>query len=391
MNNLKFKIIISVYICLFVLAFYNAFNSYHNNISQAKQTIFAKLSTLSKTLASQIDGDNHERIINKFKNKDAINVVSQDEDYFKIHQLLKQFKSSSSLNSPIYTLFPSNNHQKFYFGVTSSQQPYFRHQYETPPKELIDNFTKGGYIDEYKDENGTWLSSFTPIKNKAGKVVAIVQADQNFEEFMIDVNHKLIGNISFIILIYSVFGFLLYLFLKQVLEREEVYTSDQSKHKEELEIQVNKRTQELNISNKKLHSVNKELESFFYSTSHDIRGPLCRILGLSFLAKIEDDKQELVEMIEIESQKMDNMLKKMISVNNLRIKTLKIENVLVSDMVNNVLFKTKKKYDASKAEVIIKTETQSLNKFNSDKEIIESIVFNLLDNAFKWNFKPNRC
>ena len=385
MRNLKFKIIISVYICLIFLALYNAFQSYQNNISNAKQTVFAKLTTISNLLANQISGDLHEKIINQYKNQDDIKTSYENADYLSIHTILAQTQASAGISSPIYTLFPSNDYKNLFFGVTSSQNPYYKHRYHTPPKEIIADYEKGGIIDEYIDENGIWLSSFSPIKNKAGKVVAIIQTDQNFEEFMTDVNKKLIGNISFIALIYSVIGFLLYLFLKEVLKKEEDYNSTQKKYKQELEEQVNHRTKELSVVNKKLLIVNKELESFFYSTSHDIRGPLCRILGLSSLAKSEDDKQELVEMIEIESQKMDNMLKKMILVNNLRTKELKIENVFAGDIVNTVLSNLKKKYHQSKAEVVIKTEPQYSKQFSSDVEIIESIICNLLDNAFKFS------
>lgn len=385
MKGFKFKIIISVYFCLISLALYNAFHSYFDNISQEKQTVFAKLSTISNVLAAQINGDVHEKIISKFKFKNEVKTSIQDSNYANIHNTLLKAQKSAKINTPIYTLIPSDNKKKFYFGVTSSQNPYYKHLYHTPPIDLVNDFEKGGFVDEYVDENGIWLSSFSPIKNKAGKVVAVVQADQNFEEFMVDVNQKLVGNLSIILLIYTVIGFLLYLFLKEVLKKEEEFSKTQQSYSSELEKQVAKRTQELNILNKKLTDVNKELESFFYSTSHDIRGPLCRILGLSSLAKSEDDKQELVELIEMESLKMDNMLKKMILVNNIRTKTLKIESVSISDKVHTILSDVKKIHLLDKAELVIKTETQTLKKFNSDTKILDTILFSLIDNAFKFS------
>lgn len=389
MKNFKFKIIISVYICLISLAMYNSFDSYFDNISQEKQSVFAKISTISNLAASQIDGDLHDKIVKKYLSKDDIKTTNQDADYKFIHDILKKTQQTAKINSPIYTLIPVNNNQKFSFGVTSSDQPYFKHKYHKPPLELINDFEKGGLIDEYVDENGIWLSSFAPIKNKAGKVVAVVQTDLNFEEFIVAVNRKLVGNIFIIILIYSVIGFLLYIFLKDVLLKEANFSEAQKKYNAELEIEVAKRTQELNIANKKLIEVNKELESFFYSTSHDIRGPLCRILGLSSLAKNEDDKQELIELIEIESIKMDNMLKKMILVNNVRTKTLQIEVVSISDKAHNAINNVKKNHLQSKAELVIKTETQTLKDFNSDATILDTILFNLIDNAFKYSDVKN--
>lgn len=385
MKHLKLKIIISVYLCLIVLALYNAFHSYHSNINQAKQAALTKLSTISNILAHEINGDVHERIVRKYLQKDAIGSADTDRDYASIHQILAKIKASADVKSPIYTLFPSSDKKSFYFGVTSSEKPYFRHAYHSPPQELINNFQKGGFIDEYQDENGIWLSYFAPIKNSKGQTIAVVQTDQNFNDFMASVKFQLIENIFVVILIYSVIGILLYFFLKEVLKQEDLFIKTQQNYNSQLSEEVNLRTSELNVLNAKLKAVNNELSSFFYSTSHDIRGPLCRILGLSSLAKDEEDKQELVELIEIESQKMDNMLKKMILVNNLRTKNLAIEPVAVADTLNNILASMNKKYHKTKAEINIKTETQSLNQFNSDKEILASIISNLLDNAFKFS------
>nr|MBC7612080.1 HAMP domain-containing histidine kinase [Pseudopedobacter sp.] len=385
MKNFKLKIIISVYICLISLAFYNAFHSYNSSIDQAKNAAFSKLTTISHILSNQISGDAHQKLTSVYSNKDQIGTTEQDYEYNSIHQILAKTAKSLKLNTPIYTLFRSPDKKNLYFGVTSSENPYFRHIYQSPPKELIENFDKGGFVDEYNDENGIWLSAFSPIKNSEGKIVAVVQADQNFNEFMLSVRLMLIKNISFALLIYSVIGFFLYLFLKEILKKEEAYTNSQDNYNRELEIQVDKRTKELNVLNSKLKAVNNELSSFFYSTSHDIRGPLCRILGLSSLAKEEDNKQELVELIELESQKMDDMLKKMILVNNLRTKDLEIEPVVVSDKINQILYLINKKYLKTKAEITIKTETQNLNKFHSDTKILESIITNILDNAFKFS------
>lgn len=385
MKHLKLKIIISVYLCLIVLALYNAFHSYHSNINQAKQAALTKLSTISNILANEINGDEHEKLIEKYTQKDAISNNESDKDYESIHELLIKTKVSADVNSPIYTLFPSSDKKTFYFGVTSSETPYFRHAYHSAPQELMNSFQKGGFIDEYQDENGIWLSYFAPIKNSKGKTVAVVQTDQNFNDFMASVKFQLIENICIIILIYTAIGILLFFFLKEVLKKEDLFIKTQQNYNTKLTKEVEVRTSELNVLNAKLKAVNNELSSFFYSTSHDIRGPLCRILGLSSLAKEEVDKQELVELIEIESQKMDNMLKKMILVNNLRTKNLAVEPISVGDTVNTILSQMNKKYHKTKAEINIKTETQSLNQFNSDKEILESIISHLLDNAFKFS------
>ncbi len=384
MKKFRVKIIVSVYLCLIVLALYNSFHSYQNNLSSGKAEVFAKLSSLSNIVGMQINGDQHQKITAKYGLKDGIKSTDQDKDYKEIQAQLASIQNVSKLSSDIYTLIPTKDFKKFYFGVTSNPTPYFRHLYHTPPPELIKNYKKGSILDEYTDENGIWLSAFTPIKNSKNEVVAVVQLDKDFSDFKAGIMQKLITNVFLILICYSVIGAILYFFLKDALVKEERYVSSQKEYNLILEKEVSMRTHELSLSNAKLHKLNKELESFFYSTSHDIRGPLCRILGLSSLAKIETDKQMLVEMIELESQKMDDMLKKMILVNNIRTKDLKIKNINVAKDTAVILAGLREKYLFKKEKITIDIKSERSNSFNCDAELFESIVVNLLDNAFKF-------
>ena len=364
-------------------------HSYQSNLRSAKAEVFSKLSAISNIIGTQINGDIHQRIVNAYLSKDGIKSSKQDQDYQAIHEQLVEIKKVSGINTDIYTLFPTKDFKKFYFGVSSSEVPYFRHLYRNPPAALIDSYNTGGTIDEYKDENGDWLSAFTPIRNSKNQVVAVVQLDKNFSEFKSDITNRLIKNILVIFVCYSVIGFLLFLFLKDILGKEEIYIRSQTEYTEILTTEVDLRTRELSVANDKLNKLNKELESFFYSTSHDIRGPLCRILGLSSLAKMETDKQQFVELIEQESQKMDEMLKKMILVNNIRTKNLSVSPIKVSETVGLALTGLKAKYKFEKQEIVFVTKSNHLNGFNCDLELFESIIVNLLDNAFKFCDETN--
>src|SRR5690606_27250062 len=57
---------------------------------------------------------------------------------------------------------------------------------------------------------------------------------------------------------------------------------------ETLERRVTERTAELQAANQKLLTLNKELQAFSYSVSHDLRAPLRAILGYSLIIEEED-------------------------------------------------------------------------------------------------------
>ncbi len=389
MKKFKLRIVISVYVCLLFLAFYNSFHSYKANISLTKKTVLSKLNTVSNILASQLDGNMHQKLTDAFLLIDEIKTTDQNINYKNINQLLRSVKLSADINTPIYTMFIDPKTDQFVFGVTSSENPYYRHIYKNPPPLYFSSYTKGASIEEFEDENGVWLSSFSPIKNSKGDVVAIVCVDQVFDEFKNKVNGDFTKDILILIIVYSVSGILLYFFLRKFLKREELYSKRQKEANHLLEEKVKERTIELNHSNHQLLKVNKELESFFYSTSHDIRGPLCRIMGLSSLAKHETEKQELVELIEMESYKMDEMLKKMVFVNNLRKKEIEITTIPILDMLNDCLSVMNETYKKIKPIVTIETKIQSINNFHSDRFFIKTIVNSILENAFKFSDQKN--
>jgi signal transduction histidine kinase len=383
MKFLKLKIIVSVYICLIGLAVYNTFHVYQVNRQSGKNKVFAKLEAVANLASLQIDGNQHKKIVEKYLAKDDIKETIQDKNYQSIHNQLNKIQLASKIGTPIYTLIKKSSNT-LAFGVTSSQQPYYLHPYHTPPPILLEKFNVGSSLDEYEDENGIWLSAFSPIKTSTGEVVGIVQVDKNFNEFLNEINQELIRNIFFIVFIYSIIGMFLFVFLKDVLKQEENYNKTELDYKMQLENEVKIRTKELMVSNDQLKKVNMELESFFYSASHDIRGPISRILGLSYLAKIDENYGEILDKIEIESHKMDQMLIKMVVVNNLRTCEIKIETIKTKDIIDDVLFSVKDNYNDKQVHLKIDCNN-SVDFFNTDQVMLKAILTSAIDNSFKFS------
>jgi len=107
-----------------------------------------------------------------------------------------------------------------------------------------------------------------------------------------------------------------------------------------LEQMVFERTQDLNQAYNDLLASNKELDLFVYRASHDIRGPLASLLGLTYLAKLEvknELAQDFFERIERIVQKMDNILLHLQNINKMKNAEIKEEKVYPSELVPEIL------------------------------------------------------
>src|SRR5690606_1229726 len=90
---------------------------------------------------------------------------------------------------------------------------------------------------------------------------------------------------------------------------------------EELEVKVVVRTEQLSKAYEELTATletnklqteiirnkNAELDAFFHRISHDLRGPISSLLGLSFLAKIDIKDEQALQYIEKQHQQVERL------------------------------------------------------------------------------------
>lgn len=181
-NRLTFVILIG----LLAIAGFFVSNSYYLSKGQLEQSVLRRLHAIATTTALQIDGDQHQQITHLYTQKDQLLKPLSDSLSAPIFQLLKAVKNKNKLNTDIYTLFldAHEGSEKVFMGLISGETQYYRHAYFSHPKELLLYFNEGAVLPSYEDEHGTWLSAFAPIKNSKGETVAVVQADERFDEFL---------------------------------------------------------------------------------------------------------------------------------------------------------------------------------------------------------------
>jgi serine phosphatase RsbU (regulator of sigma subunit) len=271
-------VLVLLFVALFILIAYFLTHSYIVQLEIHKNRILSKLEAVASTAATQLDGNQVEYLFEVYSNKGEIKTNYQDRVYQLLHEKLVTIQRENNLTSSIYTLTYDSTKGHFLFGVTSAPKPFFRHRYTNFPKELILNYTEGGQLDVYEDENGHWLSAFACVKNEAGKTVAIVQADQRFDEFLVEAQKEIFINIGISLAFAIVLLFFLIRSMRTILLKEEELTADLLQSKLELE-QKNQDTLDSIIYAKKIqdailpmHAKLKQwlVESFIFHIPRDI-------------------------------------------------------------------------------------------------------------------------
>lgn len=211
-------------ILLFLVAFmtFFLFYSYQTQVKSYQYAELNKLQGISRTLGHLIDGDAHDAMMQQFKQKDEIVTVAQDDFYWQTFELLRSTKVNNQLKSDIYTLVYNKELDCFEFAVSSSEEPYFRHRWNEYHEENIRLFNEGGTIGPYTDENGTWLSSFSPITNSAGETIAIVQTDEQFNTFISKARSKIYTYMLIVSAALILICIFMFLAVKRILRKEDL-------------------------------------------------------------------------------------------------------------------------------------------------------------------------
>ncbi|MBI2966684.1 MAG: PAS domain S-box protein [Bacteroidetes bacterium] len=153
----------------------------------------------------------------------------------------------------------------------------------------------------------------------------------------------------------------------------------------EREIKELNRELEKNIRN--LEEANKELDSFSYSVSHDLRAPLraiygyCGILLGDFGAKVDSEMKRLLEIVSENAKKMGRLIDDLLAFSRLSKKEIVRKDIDMNEIVKNVIDEIRSQYRESNAEWKISDLTPAL----ADPSLIKQVWLNLVSNAVKYS------
>lgn len=149
---------------------------------------------------------------------------------------------------------------------------------------------------------------------------------------------------------------------------------------ENLEAIVIKRTRLLEESN-------KELDTFLYRASHDLRAPIRSILGLCSISK-HITSTELIDRLDGVTHNMDRMLKRLITISEISQQSMNVSGLEVRSVLENV--KTKDLALIQESGVQFHIDCPPDLKIHSSAALLESILTNLVENAIYFSSLKNK-
>lgn len=154
---------------------------------------------------------------------------------------------------------------------------------------------------------------------------------------------------------------------------------------EELEERVVERTAQLEYAN-------KELESFSYSVSHDLRAPLRSINGYAnaliedYAPKLDDDGKRMLGIVINSARRMGQLIDDLLAFSRLGRQTLSKIEINMDDFVKQIMDELIGEENGRD----IVYEIKPMGKVLADTAMIRQVWINLLSNALKYSQKKEK-
>jgi len=229
------------------------------------------------------------------------------------------------------------------------------------------------------------------IMNNIREVVAFIQKNENElysirkirNQQYISSSLKTIYMLEFFV---SVILIVVLFIIQRYLKERKKAENDIKKLNDELEQKVIERTE-------KLDNVNKELNSFTYSVSHDLRAPLRAIEGFGNMLvknygdKLDAEANRLMQVVMNNAKKMAQLIDDLLAFSRLgQLELVKI-NLDMNSVVQNVVTELKSLLENKE----IKIEIEKLPNAFGDLGMIKQVLINLISNAIKYSSKKEKA
>lgn len=157
-----------------------------------------------------------------------------------------------------------------------------------------------------------------------------------------------------------------------------------------VELKRKKAERTLRKQNEELVKINKELDSFVYSVSHNLRAPLMSVLGLLRLAQLDVERSgkdtklllSYFSMMEHSINKLDDTLKEILDYSRNARSEIKQEYVNLRDLIDDSFDRLKYHEGSDQIEKFVKVEEET--QLFSDPNRLSVVFNNLVSNSIKY-------
>jgi signal transduction histidine kinase len=164
-------------------------------------------------------------------------------------------------------------------------------------------------------------------------------------------------------------------------------------HRKELEKSYSEMNKFLNEKNIELAAVNRELESFSYAVSHDLRAPLRSIIGFSDILirknadKLDAEALDFLNRIKDSGNRLGQLIDGLLELSRLTRGELKRESVNLTKTVKDCILELNSMSQNRNIEFVVAENITVIG----DERLLRPVIQNLLHNAFKFSSKKEKA
>jgi len=142
-----------------------------------------------------------------------------------------------------------------------------------------------------------------------------------------------------------------------------------------------------------LETANKELESFSYSVSHDLRAPLRAVAGFSRIlvedhsGQLDEEAKRKLSVIQDEAHRMGQLIDELLAFSHLGRKAMNVVELDITELARATYAGLEEQHECANVELRL----ASLPRARGDRVLLGQVWANLLSNAVKFSSKRDRA
>ncbi len=138
-------------------------------------------------------------------------------------------------------------------------------------------------------------------------------------------------------------------------------------------------------NHRKHRKAERDLQTFIYKSSHDLRGPLASIQGILNIMKTADSMEMITNTIyylEQSTNSLDRALNHLLQIFKIKDGELKLAKIEVNDFFFNIChhFRELEGYE----NIVFKFHANNLKTIVADRFLIKTVITNVLENSIKY-------